>query len=350
MEPRLRDGIELVRDYGELPPVRCYAGQLNQVFMNLLMNACDALEGKGRILIRTRTRSHSRDGEADGVRLEFHDDGPGITPDVQARIFEPFFTTKPVGRGRASGSRSPTASSSATAAGCWWARRRARATTFVIELPLVAKAADRAGGGGGLDSPAGSRPAMNPARLRFRRVTLARLRLGRAWRCSRSCARRSPLPGRHRSRSIPATSPGRVTITWAEPGAREAGGVAAGDELLAIDGMPYLRWGREGRWRSLAPGRANLYGIRGPRRRAASRSRSRPVPSRPGLAPLIPIYVGAAGGRDHLPRASASWSGCCGGRDRVLGLRAVLLRRWRRSCSWRSTPSGRPPATSATPR
>jgi len=91
IEGRLK-GILVERDYGELPPVRCYAGQLNQVFLNLLMNACDALDGKGTIRIRTRT-------EGDGVLLEFEDDGPGMPEDVLSRIFEPFFTTKPVGKG-----------------------------------------------------------------------------------------------------------------------------------------------------------------------------------------------------------------------------------------------------------
>jgi signal transduction histidine kinase len=91
IEGRLK-GIQVERDYGELPPVRCYAGQLNQVFLNLLMNACDALDGKGTIRIRTR-----REGE--GVVLEFEDDGPGMPPEVLSRIFEPFFTTKPVGKG-----------------------------------------------------------------------------------------------------------------------------------------------------------------------------------------------------------------------------------------------------------
>jgi signal transduction histidine kinase len=91
IEGRLK-GIHVERDYGELPPVRCYAGQLNQVFLNLLMNACDALDGKGTIRIRTR-----REGE--GVVLEFEDDGPGMPPEVLSRVFEPFFTTKPVGKG-----------------------------------------------------------------------------------------------------------------------------------------------------------------------------------------------------------------------------------------------------------
>jgi signal transduction histidine kinase len=91
IEPRLK-GIEVVREYGELPPVRCFAGQLNQVFLNLLMNACDALDGRGTIRIVTRAQSP-------GVMLRFEDDGPGMPPEVLSRIFEPFFTTKAVGKG-----------------------------------------------------------------------------------------------------------------------------------------------------------------------------------------------------------------------------------------------------------
>jgi two-component system NtrC family sensor kinase len=92
MEPRMKNGIVVARDLGELPEVRCYAGQLNQVFMNLLMNACDAMDGRGKITVRTRP-------EPGGVVLEFQDDGPGMSPEVRSRIFEPFFTTKPVGKG-----------------------------------------------------------------------------------------------------------------------------------------------------------------------------------------------------------------------------------------------------------
>jgi signal transduction histidine kinase len=92
MEPRFKGGIRVERDFGALPRVRCLPGQLNQVFMNLVMNACDALEGRGRIAVRTRPT----DG---GVLLSFEDDGPGIPRENLERIFEPFFTTKPVGKG-----------------------------------------------------------------------------------------------------------------------------------------------------------------------------------------------------------------------------------------------------------
>jgi signal transduction histidine kinase len=92
MEPRFKNAIRVEKDYGDLPRVRCYPGQLNQVFLNLLMNACDALGAEGDIRIRTRPT-------AEGVRLEFGDDGPGISEEVRSRIFDPFFTTKPVGVG-----------------------------------------------------------------------------------------------------------------------------------------------------------------------------------------------------------------------------------------------------------
>jgi signal transduction histidine kinase len=92
IEPRTKNGIVVERDFGELPDVRCYSGQLGQVFMNLLMNACDALDGRGKITVRTRALPG-------GVQLEFEDDGPGMSAEVRSRVFEPFFTTKPVGKG-----------------------------------------------------------------------------------------------------------------------------------------------------------------------------------------------------------------------------------------------------------
>jgi signal transduction histidine kinase len=138
IEQRLRDGIEVVRDYGELPRVRCYAGQLNQVFMNLLMNAADALEGKGTIRIRTRARPG-------GVRLEFHDDGPGIPPEVQARIFEPFYTTKPVGQGTGLGLSISYGIVERHGGRMLVGSAPGEGTTFVIELPLVAKAPQQPG-------------------------------------------------------------------------------------------------------------------------------------------------------------------------------------------------------------
>ena len=92
MAPRFKHGVEVERDYGELPPVRCYPGQLNQVFLNLLMNAADAMQGHGRVTVRTRLTET-------GVRLDFEDTGPGIEAELLSRLFDPFFTTKEVGQG-----------------------------------------------------------------------------------------------------------------------------------------------------------------------------------------------------------------------------------------------------------
>ncbi len=86
------EGVRLVRDYGELPPVDCYAGQLNQVWLNLLVNAAHAVRDGGEVRITTR-----REGEAAVVVVS--DTGGGIAPEHLPRIFDPFFTTKPVGEG-----------------------------------------------------------------------------------------------------------------------------------------------------------------------------------------------------------------------------------------------------------
>ncbi|MDD3352413.1 ATP-binding protein [Zoogloea sp.] len=79
--------------YGDIPEIRCMPSQLNQVWMNLLVNAAHAIEGQGTVTIRTE-----RVGE-DSVRVSISDTGQGIPPENLTRIFEPFFTTKPVGKG-----------------------------------------------------------------------------------------------------------------------------------------------------------------------------------------------------------------------------------------------------------
>ena len=102
-----RPEIQVVKDYGELPFVECYSGQLNQVFMNIISNSIDALDdysskfsydekikNPNSILIRTEFNSNNQK-----VSIFFRDNGPGIPSDLLNRIFEQFFTTKDVGKG-----------------------------------------------------------------------------------------------------------------------------------------------------------------------------------------------------------------------------------------------------------
>lgn len=83
---------EVVTLYGDIPQILCYPQQMNQVFMNILVNAAQAIKEKGTIRVRTFT-------EEGHVVVEISDTGEGIPPENLSRIFDPFFTTKPVGKG-----------------------------------------------------------------------------------------------------------------------------------------------------------------------------------------------------------------------------------------------------------
>lgn len=89
----LKYKCKVVKEYGDLPKVHCLISQLNQVFMNLMVNAGHAIEEQGTITLRTALRDENI------VSIEISDTGKGIAPEHLNRIFEPFFTTKPVGKG-----------------------------------------------------------------------------------------------------------------------------------------------------------------------------------------------------------------------------------------------------------
>jgi signal transduction histidine kinase len=88
----LKGRIKIVREFGNIRAVECYPNQLNQVFMNMLVNAAQSIDGDGEIRIKTWE-------ENDTLRVSISDTGRGMTPDVKARIFEPGFTTKKAGLG-----------------------------------------------------------------------------------------------------------------------------------------------------------------------------------------------------------------------------------------------------------
>lgn len=105
-----RPEIEVIRDYGKLPLVECYGGQINQVFMNILANAIDAIEKHGTLSTYQKIRDHSGRIEirtsvesSQWIKVEISDNGAGIPESIQKQIFNPFFTTKPIGKGTGMG-------------------------------------------------------------------------------------------------------------------------------------------------------------------------------------------------------------------------------------------------------
>ena len=89
---KLKNRIEVVRQYGDLPEIECFPSKLNQVFMNLLVNAIHAIEDAGTITVKTEAVN-------DSVHITFADTGRGIEPQILSKIFDPGFTTKGVGVG-----------------------------------------------------------------------------------------------------------------------------------------------------------------------------------------------------------------------------------------------------------
>jgi signal transduction histidine kinase len=134
--------IRLVRDYGELPVVDCFAGQLNQVWLNLLVNAAQAVGESGEVRISTR-----REGEH--VVVTVRDTGRGVVPEHLPRIFDPFFTTKPVGEGTGLGLSVTYSIVERHGGEITVESEPERGTTFTVTLPVDAR---HSVGGGEVDA------------------------------------------------------------------------------------------------------------------------------------------------------------------------------------------------------
>ncbi len=99
LNSRFKTGVKVIKQYGDIPEIECYPAQLNQVFLNLLTNALDALEEQQscpntpEVIIQTQKLDSNR------IEVRIRDNGIGIPLDIQPKIFDPFFTTKPVGKG-----------------------------------------------------------------------------------------------------------------------------------------------------------------------------------------------------------------------------------------------------------
>jgi signal transduction histidine kinase len=91
---KFKQHVEIIKEYGELPLVECFPGKLNQVFMNILSNAIEAIPEKGTITIKTW--GDKPDGK---VFISIKDDGEGMSEKTMSNIFNPFFTTKEIGKG-----------------------------------------------------------------------------------------------------------------------------------------------------------------------------------------------------------------------------------------------------------
>jgi PAS domain S-box-containing protein len=129
--------ILITKNYGDLPLVNCYAGQLNQVFMNILANAIDALgsaiEGHGLANPEIVITSQPCDRN---LVIEIENNGPGIPAEIQAKLFDPFFTTKPVGQGTGMGLSISYQIVTEKHHGTLTCQATENSTTFTITLPL----------------------------------------------------------------------------------------------------------------------------------------------------------------------------------------------------------------------
>jgi two-component system NtrC family sensor kinase len=144
LQPRLKpagnqSAITVIKEYGKLPFVDCYAGQLNQVFMNILSNAIDAVKMNiyEPLLNYNKTiRISTEIGEKSTIYIRIADNGVGIPEKLKKKIFDPFFTTKPVGSGTGLGLSISFQIIEKHGGSIEFSSEEGRGTEFVITLPV----------------------------------------------------------------------------------------------------------------------------------------------------------------------------------------------------------------------
>ncbi|MEM9917618.1 MAG: tetratricopeptide repeat protein [Bacteroidota bacterium] len=129
LSSRIGPGIDIKKAYGQLPPVNCQINKLNQVFVNIINNALQAIGTEGRLTITTTA-------DAQTASISISDDGPGMDAPTLARIFEPFFTTKAAGQGTGLGLSISQNIIQAHGGSIAVSSQAGHGTTFVIHLPL----------------------------------------------------------------------------------------------------------------------------------------------------------------------------------------------------------------------
>lgn len=134
---QLRDRITVVQELGDVPKVKCMPSQINQVFLNMITNASQAMEDDGTLTIRSVARPNA-------VEVSFEDTGSGIPDDVLPKIFDPFFTTKPVGEGTGLGLSIVHKIIQGHGGAIRVKSQVGKGTTFFVELPIAQKPAAKA--------------------------------------------------------------------------------------------------------------------------------------------------------------------------------------------------------------
>lgn len=130
VRPLFREQVKIVAALGELPKIDCYAGELNQVFLNLLLNACQAMTKKGTVWVSTQA-------VAEGVRVTIRDTGCGMDAATLARLGEPFFTTKEVGQGTGLGLAVSVAIVQKHGGQIHFESQLGRGTQVVVDIPFL---------------------------------------------------------------------------------------------------------------------------------------------------------------------------------------------------------------------
>ena len=135
---KMQDRIEVERNYGSVDHLSCFAGELNQVIMNVIANAIDSIEGRGKITLTTK--------QQDGYFcISVRDTGKGIPPEIRNRVFEPFFTTKPVGHGTGLGLAISYGILKAHDGSIELVSEEGKGTEFTLKIPLSLGASGRPG-------------------------------------------------------------------------------------------------------------------------------------------------------------------------------------------------------------
>lgn len=125
---KVHEGITIHKNYSNIPPINCMASQLNQVFMNIISNAIDAVEPSGDITIGTKNY-------ADKIEVSISDTGYGMSEEVKSKLFDPFFTTKPIGKGTGLGMSVVYSIIEKHQGKIYVESEEGKGTTFYIELP-----------------------------------------------------------------------------------------------------------------------------------------------------------------------------------------------------------------------